>query len=491
MDILIKFIYNDREYQVRYDNEPRYGYVNDKGVFVNIDDDIELDLVKGIFMKILPGRKIIDIGKVRYKNKEYQMYIDNDNGYRLFAPKDRDVIDLYLLYNNDRDILYKDGKHISDGYIKRLVSVKRKVIAVSVSVSILLYSGLMISNMEYTKDIRNDIVIGINDNISDEEIFDKVSNALYGNDNLSEEEKEFILDSIKIIINDKKYYDWKYIYQVLGDIRIEYIKKYNQDMDLGSYNPSKRRIICYGAKSFDDANKGTLRHEIRHAMTEFKDNYNSFLVEVFTTIYNKDYYGEDSGYSQIIPYGRALLEIIGSDIGKKYLGYTDTDMVEKELMKVIDETDKAVKLLNSLDVYKDMVLEGEEYYRDNKEFICELEDEIYKLFGEYYEAKYERSMDNDLIMQYYLNRSMFDILIANNYYLPKDNERGEITVVHDKNYFNNDDDVGLVVNYYVFEYREEKVGNNIVYRYVRDRYHDNIVIDEGNRYIYNRGYGRI
>ena len=70
------------------------------------------------------------------------------------------------------------------------------------------------------------------------------------------------------------------------------------------------------------------------------------------------------------------------------------------------------------------------------EFMHSLEDDIYEGFRKYYEAKYGRSMDNDLIMQYYLDRRTFDVLIASNYYLPRDNESGEVMVVQEKNYFN-------------------------------------------------------
>ena len=160
-------------------------------------------------------------------------------------------------------------------------------------------------------------------------------------------------------------------------------------------------------------------------------------------------------------------------------------------MKIIDDEDMAIRFLSELDIYKDKILEGKYYYEYNMEFMHSLEDDIYEGFRKYYEAKYGRSMDNDLIMQYYLDRRTFDALIASNYYLPRDNESGEVMVVQEKNYFNDKDDNALIVDYYVFEYREERVGNNIVTRYVRDRYRGDIVIDENNRYIDKKGYGLI
>lgn len=501
MGILIKFTDNDREYQVRYDGNIRYGYINKEKQFIDLEDTNELDFVKEIFMRVLPSKKIINIGKVRYKDKEYQMYFDIDNGYRLFSPSDREVRELYLLYNYDRDILYRDSNDMDkyndrdrdkgNGYVKRMVNVKKRIIAVSVSILVLMYGSLLVFDSDYGRDTKTEIAISMSVNLSDEEILDRVQKALDKNDKLDNQEREFILDSIRVIIDDKKYFDWEYIYKVLEDIDIEYVKRYNQDMDLGSYNPGKKKIICYGVSSFDEANKGTLRHEVRHAITKFKDNYNSFLVEVFTTIYNKDYYGEDSGYNQIIHYGRALLEIIGEEPVKKYLGYTDTNNIKKELMKIIDDEDMAIRFLSELDIYKDKILEGKYYYEYNMEFMHSLEDDIYEGFRKYYEAKYGRSMDNDLIMQYYLDRRIFDALIASNYYLPRDNESGEVMVVQEKNYFNDKDDNALIVDYYVFEYREERVGNNIVTRYVRDRYRGDIVIDENNRYIDKKGYGLI
>ena len=61
----------------------------------------------------------------------------------------------------------------------------------------------------------------------------------------------------------------------------------------------------------------------------------------------------------------------------------------------------AIRFLSELDIYKDKILEGKYYYEYNMEFMHSLEDDIYEGFRKYYEAKYGRSMDNDLIMQYY------------------------------------------------------------------------------------------
>lgn len=491
MEILINFVDNSREYQVRYDNNIRYGYINTDNKFIDIEDNEELNLIKEIFMRVLPSRKLISIGKVRYKDKTYGIYVDRNNGYRLFMPNDEDVKDLYLLYNYDRDILYYNGKKRNDKYIKRMITIKNRMISVSISILILVYGSLLVSDNNYVRDNHFDMVVNVDTNNSEKDVLKKVQKKLDGNEKIDYQEKEFIFESIKIVIDDKNYYDWNYIYKILEDIEIKYVKKHNAEGALGSYNPFLKEIVCYGVNSFEEVDKGVLRHELRHALTKFKDNYNSFLVEVFTTIYNKDYYGEDSGYNQILHYGRALIEIIGEEPVKKYLEYTDTGNIEKELMKIIDDEEMAIKFLNNLDIYKDKILEGEYYYNCNIEFMHSLEYNIYEQYKQYYEAKYGRSMNNDLIMQYYLDRKMFEALIASNYYLPRDNESGEVREVLEKNYFNDDDKKELIVDYYVFEYREEKVGNNTVIRYVGDRYHNNIVIDDDNRYIGNKRYGII
>ena len=102
-------------------------------------------------------------------------------------------------------------------------------------------------------------------------------------------------------------------------------------------------------------------------------------------------------------------------------------MIVNELSKIIDSHTKAIKLLNDLDNYKSLTLNVDVY--DN-ESVKLLKEEIYNSIKDYYETKFHRNMEDDLIMLYYLNQDLFISKIKEEYGL-----EDEYNIVYVKNKF--------------------------------------------------------
>lgn len=164
-----------------------------------------------------------------------------------------------------------------------------------------------------------------------------------------------------------------------------------------------------------------LAHEKSHSLTNIQRIFLSWLVESINAIFNDEYEGNgmvgtyDTSYLHIVNYAKALMEIIGALPLQKYHGYTDEDPIIEALMEIIDDEDKAYKLLTNIEEYKNMIekISVDVMTYEEKQVLFSLKETIYQSFDEYYYAKKGIHITDDLVMLYYLDISSFNRIMSN------------------------------------------------------------------------------
>ena len=165
--------------------------------------------------------------------------------------------------------------------------------------------------------------------------------------------------------------------------------------------PIVQKIIIGNAKSIDDTNESIFTHEFCHAITKDKNGI-SFLQESINSECNSHYYKEDSGYNSIKPYMKALERIIGKEPLKKYFCVSDDEIIINELTEIINDRNKAISFLETLEDYYRIKYKNHLFNHSTEELERDTSEKIKKYLNEYYTAKYNKSMSDDLIISYYL-----------------------------------------------------------------------------------------
>lgn len=436
MKVLIKFDYNSKTYYVyQEDNEIKYGTSDDMNNISNKDKEViirVIDLLK-------PSKYLIKLTPFIYNDKKFDIYLDTKTNFKLFypIPTNDEIIRLNTIFNDQPFVFNIEFNEKEKEFIRKTIIYGKKTIVAFISAS------LMISNLSFFPSIVNEAkidsyythiqkVYSSNINISDDEFISRINFSITNNDNLSNDEKIFMTSNSYFFLDNKEYIDLDALTDRLSTIKIEYSPLCSNENIKGQYLRLENTICIYESTSFETTDFEVLTHEFMHACQEFGySNYNSFLVETLNSITTSEYYGKDHSYSKYIDYTKALIEIIGSEPFKRFQCYPKEGLISNELSKIIDSPTKAIKLLNDLDNYKSLTSSDNINNKDDD--VSLLKNEIYNNIRDYYEAKYHKDMENDLIMLYYSDKDLFLDKIKEEY-----NLNGEYSIVHvkDKSYLN-------------------------------------------------------
>ena len=435
MKILIKFDYENKTYYVyQEDNSIKYGTSENMKYISDSDKNIIIDIIN----LLRPSKYLIKLTPFIFNGKKFDIYLDTKTKFKLFdpLPNEDELVKLNSIFN---DFPFEFNIEFSDKekkFIRKTINYGKKTIVVFVAVATMLTNLSFFPNIvdnvkiaSYTAHIQE--VTSSNKNMSDDEFLSKISKAITSNNNLSKEEKVFMIANSFFFLDNKEYIDLESLISRLETIRIEYTPlESNEGVD-GQYRRVENVICIYRSPSFETTNHVILAHEFMHACQDFGlTNYNSFLVETVNNITTSEYYENDLSYLNYINYTRALMEILGGKPFKEFQCYPKEGLIVNELSKVIDSPTKAIKLLNDLDNYKSLTLNSDVY---GNETVKLLKEEIYNSIKDYYEAKYHRDMEDDLIMLYYLNQDLFISKIKEEYGLE---DEYSIVYVKNKSYLN-------------------------------------------------------
>lgn len=425
MNIILKFNFNNREYCIfKEENNFKYGYILNNKIITNLSS-LDKDIIDLIIYKIKPSNKTIFYNNITLNNTKYSIYIDSKTKLKSFKPEpnQKDLIILNSLYNNlsPIEIYYNYNYKIGDEkeFSTIATSIGRSVITVLLLTSMSITTVLCaISDYKFNEDylqtledkIQSHITYNTSKKISNTpsntEITQLIKDALSQNKNIGQKEKNIILEHLDIFYDNKDYIDFENVYQNISNMKIEYVHENvikKEPNTSAIWIPMIQKIIIGNAKSIDDINQSIFTHEFCHTITKYK-NGTSFLEETINSECNSYYFNSDFSYTSLKPYMKALERIIGKEPLRKYFCISDDEIIIKELTNIINDRNKAISFLETLEDYYRINYKNNLFNHSTDELEKSIVEKIKSYLNEYYFAKYNKNMSNDLIMSYYLDK---------------------------------------------------------------------------------------
>lgn len=254
--------------------------------------------------------------------------------------------------------------------------------------------------------------------------FDDIVKAVNDNPNLTQEEKDMMLSSKKIYEDNYGYYNYGNLLNLLNTIKVNYIPEI--DKLAGTYNPLTNVMTIYGGTCFEEIDKTAFTHEFSHMIQNTNPECGtSFWNEGINSIANNEYYNNmnnDSSYSFQRNVIYALDLIIGDELFRKYYTNNDVNAIVSELYKIYPDEEKANGFMALVDYYQCLFysrLYSDSFTRSDYDILSEeTVNSILQDLTFYYETKYKRSVESDLVMLFFVNNNLFNEKIANMYGVP-------------------------------------------------------------------------
>ena len=406
---IFEFAHNNAEYHVMKKNNEYIAYKKaNKTITYQLSDD-ELILVNKVFNKIKVSNNIIRLSNLDLIDKEYQHLYDKENDWHLFFNLDGSSLNknefrkLNMMFNYQDNIVY-DGKDNKESKLKRLVNIGKTCILVLITSTALISPFSHLTEAQAKTIVRDNEVIEVYENqLSNKEKINNLQNAILNNKNLSKQEKEFVLNDFDVIKEHINYNDYDDLLDVCKNMKIVYTQEINPSAD-GTWNPDDKTVTIYNCKDFNEAiksHKGVLHHELKHKNQNLnKKEYHNGFYEPMTSILTNEYNGYKeynyinpsycAGYKEDFYYIRILSKLVSKDAMLKAYYQADYSQMKKEMMSIINDESKYYELLSSMDAA----------LYENGLYKTVLSKTIEILFNDYYKAKYNKSIYEDIeIMQ--------------------------------------------------------------------------------------------
>lgn len=231
------------------------------------------------------------------------------------------------------------------------------------------------------------------------------------NDELSEEEAEYIKDCLVILDDNKEYVNQRLVKARMKDIDCKWYYGFDsRDAGLVGYYNGFDNYISVRADSYenmDGKERQYLTHEIIHSFGPSRFEGKA-LDEAITEQLTAEYLSIESNiYADQRVYMAALCEIIGTKpLLEFYFGGSIKPII-KELNKIEDNSKKAEKLIDNIDKSLESSKTFKEYESDENKKLIE---EIYDTLDDYFYIKYGHHMNEDDIMaNLFINSGLYDI----------------------------------------------------------------------------------
>lgn len=445
METILKFKYDNKDYALVKDNDEFIMGYFDNDIFNSHLLEEEKKLISLVLSQITPSNNLLKLKPIVWDDKSYDMYVDLKTNFRLFSPIPESSVlsKLNLIFNNQSDILYL-GSTNKEQYIQKLVKVGRKTVIILITATTILSTIPRVNAYAYEKTLPTKTL-----NISAQsDMIYFFQKAIQDNPNLSMEEKNMLLNNSNYIKDNQAYMDFNRLINTFSSIKgydnVDQ-NKLNNGIQ-GSYYAKDNTFYIY--TNDENKKKFTITHEMLHATQDIlgHPNFNSFFVESTNVLYNNEYFGNDysydTSYAENIEMAKAIVEIIGSKPFMQYQNTTDESYIINALQAIIPDDEKAQTLSNDLrnyiSLWKQIKIVNQPDVNNLILNAKNTKQEITQLIGEYYEAKYQRPIESDLLMQYYLNRENFNQLIATQYNVNYDSKflNNYLTTPELKYYFN-------------------------------------------------------
>ncbi len=526
---ILEYELNNKKYVVyKANNEIKFGFVENDSFSESLSDG-ELSFIKAIYNFIVGDpNKNIELSPLRVNNTYIKTIYNVDSRLYSFYNMDASPLDgetlqrLNYLFNNQSIMVYKNNKDKTPkSFAQIALEIGNAIVTVLVSTSIVLGtlpivpSGGLAFKIDYGIDnlSKSRYEISVDEDYS----FSEIEEIVNKNYNLSSAEKEFLLEGLRVELEENiDYIDMDILKRNLSEFSIVYhpAHEYDEATDSlvkvdypvsGSFvylGHDRNTAHIYGDDNYEthcflDCDESTLTHEIHHMECKrpflvnmngqagdfanpiymSMDNPGFDLEELFNELFSREYlkdFSDESlseGYDWIMPVLYVMCEVLDRDTICKFKYNPDPYFITKYLRSL------GVDLSSIHSLYKCIRWESCGLTDDE---LCQNGQEIYDILKYCYEQKYGVPMENDLIVMSYLYdtpyvdasfdskyRALLGVnnverivpkgYVSKNY---KSRHRG-VTVIADGKEFNITDDNRYVDNDYVNDISTISVESNV------------------------------
>lgn len=505
MKIVGKFKLGRNIYAIVLKNDKyRVGRLEGNLVNYNLSDE-EKKVITVIVDKLLPKNNGIKIISLKINNTVYDINVCDNICMFNPVPNESDLIILNNIFNSQSECVYagsflnKDNK-----FIKRFLKLGKRTLLVLLSSTMLLSVSSSLKNDveeqfdekitkvedtvlddnklitiieksdveledseiiqedELPKEVVSEIQSSIDTQVVKEEKipsidetelhehfdFNDIIEAVNNNPNIGDKEKKLILSNKTIFEDNYGYYNYEDLLNKLKTLNINYVLEDIPGID-GTYSVFDNKIEFNNVSSLDEVDNYVFTHELSHLIQHTGNpfiNYNLFLLEGTNAIANNEYYSPgQSNYDRCYIFQQSVIkilgEILGNDVIKKtYMG-GKIDYINDSLCNLIQDKDRVENFRTLLMLYHSAYLAE----LDNNDFfldINDIENEIKLELKYFYEIKFGRSIEDDLIMLYYMNERSFG-----KFNLEPFGDMSFVRCVSEKNYINTTEQSTFKISY--------------------------------------------
>ncbi len=465
---IIEYSFDNNEYLITL--------VNDIGVLFTRKENGKLNNKLSKY-ELYIGLKVLDlitfneetsvfIKNKKIRNKIYSIFFDKHNRLYWWKALDgkithEDDYELNLIYNHISKYVFCDNERKEEKNInlRRIINGKEVLITLLdgflISATILTpIAGIPILLNKFDeyklkkefiefldspqiKTIRDvDKILSDDEEVKAEKLRNESGNTEYdwrelkyavlSNENLTEEEKDFILQFKFVFDEDNEYMNLELIKERLSTLKIyykkektEFEKKICPDGTLGMYEPDVNHIYFFETDCFNNTDKRVAFHELGHALeipSPGKSHEYTNVIwqrECLKYLYDSGIIDDDDdnyldingaptnfgfGYQSKTPRMYLLLKLVGKDVAKKYHYQTDERVLANALIELDkngsdnEKEERAYRLVETInyesDTSKKLKEQMDEY--DENEY------DFYTLINYYYKIKYGHTVQEDL-----------------------------------------------------------------------------------------------
>lgn len=459
--IIAGFNYNYKSYRIYViNNEIKFGYVKQGKMHTNLAKD-EIAMMDEVYDQIrVEPKTSMFCGRFTINQEVFKMFLDIRNemysfilekNHKNIIPPEEQLQLLNCYYNNETAVVYDKIETVKkenkiDRVFKRFIQIGGTVIAVMIASSIALNQLPSKTQVQLRYNLDNIFEKDLT-NKNKDYTYDDIIKAINSNENISQKEKKFWIESLEEEFEEnKKYIDIETVIERLKKCQIKYHKKYTYNEKTNQYeltNPKRKDGLIanynynlniinmyeddieladidenYDKKEFDfnEANlEGTYFHETNHLLTIFGAINESILSrEIINELFTREYFEKyrknhseakaSNGYVDKIGIGYALAEILSEETLRIYKYNDSSNFIISELSEIDNgNSEKAfefITAINSIDLYNTLTQNEKEKQENNKK--------IHDSLAYFYKQKTGKNMSDDLIMLLYLYGSNFE-----------------------------------------------------------------------------------
>lgn len=418
-NLIAKFNYINNQFYITksQNNEIKYWIKEGEKINKITDKSPYKNIIQEVVNKLNSYRYML-IGQVSFKRQHYLWYLNTYVPQSIFINKTSKEIceyeenkELYNYYNFNPNILYISEN--TKRYFNEHIKPKAKIIKVAV-LGVIITVTLTLNGCEYLS--RNKLDEANVNNSKQEELdvteiddikigttTEKLLDAISNNQNLMQEEKDFISQNFKTFFDDSKEYMIEdEIIDTLETLKIKYDYKENlEDGTAGEYDGGHNEITFYVGNNIQEVteySKTVPMHEVFHSIQSFGfGKLNEGMTEVYAEEYGKT--KSTAFYPNEKLWAKLMLEVFGKDlIMQDSLNNSNLpENIAEKISQLSEETSIETARNDILDLISDI--------NDSIEYLEK------KKFSSFYNEQQENIEDEQKIENIFNRLKKYDIIL--------------------------------------------------------------------------------